>query len=108
MRHVHGQRGLADAADAGDGRDGHALGRRLGRQEGAQANRDLLAAGEVADGGRELGGARQLQRRLLLLLLARRLLLLGDLRRGERGVGGQDALVQRGQFRARLDAPARR
>ncbi|GAA3119889.1 hypothetical protein GCM10020001_045150 [Nonomuraea salmonea] len=104
---MDGQRRLADPADAGDCRHRHALGRRLGRQHRAQAYRDLLAAGEVADGGGQLGGSRQIERGGLLVVGGRRLLLLvllGPMRGGERGVGGEYALVQRRQLGPWLDA----
>ena len=75
VRDVHGQRGLAEPAAAGDRGDGdlpRVAG--AGQQRGAQVLDLRAAAGEVGGAGRELGEQRRPRRRLVRLLrFARRL-----------------------------------
>lgn len=95
VRHVHGEGGLADAADAGQRRDGHHPAARVGRGEHlAQFGDEGRAAGEVGHGRRELGRAHGGGGRFRL----------GRGGFGEGGVGAQDALLELAQSGARLDA----
>ncbi len=95
---VHGEGGLADAADAGQRRDGHDAARRAvpGRrgQDVAQLADEGGAAGEVRDRRGQLcrpdGGHRRLRGRC------------GGL--GQRRVGAQDALLEFLEAGARVDA----
>ncbi len=89
---VHGQRRLADAADSGDRGDGHhrALG---GGQPAAQLGHERGPAGEVRHRGGKLRGPQRGGRGGRLVR-----------RTGQFLVGAQDALLELGQFGARVDA----
>ncbi len=89
---VHRQRRLADAADPGDGGDGHhrALG---GGQPAAQLRHERGPPGEVGHRGRQLRGPQRRGRRGRFVRRAGQLL-----------VGPQDALLEPAQLGARVDA----
>ncbi|GAA3097708.1 hypothetical protein GCM10020254_48840 [Streptomyces goshikiensis] len=93
VRDVHGEGGLADAADAGERGDGHDLA--LGaRQDRAELADERGASGEVGHGGGQLGGLHVDGGRGRC----------GVLGAGEFGVGAQDALLEGGELGAGVDA----
>lgn len=92
--HVHGEGGLADAADAGERGDGHDLVLGAAGEDRAELVYEAGAAGEVGYGRGQLGGPH----------VSGGGCRGGVFGAGQVGVGVQDALLERGQFGARVDA----